>query len=130
MKPRSFAVIAGFATACALSPTDLGRCSGPFPLTVDQASSLSFSWTPGDCPVHTLAVLEGPSVKWYLFTANEALNGLTAPVQYGQVPGPAFTSSQADFLWVGIPYRVQLTALTRQGREVIVAETTFVKQAH
>lgn len=121
-------VVAGFLTACGLSPTDLGRCSGPFPLTVDQVTSPSFSWTPSDCPVYSLAVLEGQSVKWYLFSASET-NRLRSPVRYDHIPDMSFTASQAGFLFVGIPYRVQLTAWTREGRQVLVAETTFVKQA-
>ena len=35
---------------CGPSPTDFGRCSGPFPLTVNQSTFLSFAWTPTDSP--------------------------------------------------------------------------------
>jgi hypothetical protein len=115
------AALAG-AAACGTDPDELGRCDPPLAMRVTSTPALEFSWGPTDCDVHTLSLLKGQTVEWYLFTLEDR-NGLQSPIRYGVVPAGAGASDTAA-LFAGA-YTVQLTRFDQAGLERVVATQEF-----
>src|SRR5687768_2395010 len=79
------------ALGCGTDPDEFGRCDPPLSVAVQTAPTLEFAWTPDDCDLNTLTVVQGREVQWHLFMVEDR-NGLLPPIRYGEVPAGARAS--------------------------------------
>ena len=113
------------ALGCGTDPDEFGRCDPPLSVAVQTAPTLEFAWTPDDCDVNTLTVVQGREVQWHLFMV-ENRNGLLPPIRYGEVPAGALASDTAP-LFPG-PYTLELTRLDENGLQTLVASQGFLAE--
>jgi len=114
--------------SCGVGPTDLGRCSGELPLTVDQREGLRFTWEPADCPMYTLVVDEARVIRWSIWSSDDSRNQIGSGVEYGQVPPNAVEQSRgADPLLARNRYRVAVTRIDEEGSQVTAGTAYFIK---
>lgn len=100
------------ALGCGTDTDDFGRCDPPLVVTVHTTPHLEFAWTPEDCEVYALTVLQTQQlVQWHL-SMIDAQNGLQSPIRYGEVP-PGASGSDTTSLSSGVPYTLQLIRLDR-----------------
>jgi hypothetical protein len=113
------------ALGCGTDPDEFGRCDPPLSVAVQTAATLEFAWTPDDCDLYTLTVMQGREVQWHLFMVEDR-NGLLPPIRYGEVPAGARASDTAP-LFPG-PYTLELTRLDENGLQTLVASQGFLAE--
>ena len=107
--------------------TEPSLCFETLSVSVDEGSSLRFSWSPSECGVLDLSVAPaaGTDIKWLLQPNVAPENAIYPPVVYGQIPPGPFAGSGVKPLYPGITYRVTLSRFRPEGSEYLAGETTF-----
>jgi hypothetical protein len=126
MRLWSAVAVAAILSLSCKGATDSSLCLEALALTVDEGTSLRFSWSPTECGVVDLSVAPaaGVEIKW-LLQSMAAENAIHPPVVYGQTPPGPFSASGAEPLYPGITYRVILSRNRSGGGEYVAGEASF-----
>jgi len=112
--------------ACGTDPDDFGRCTGNIALEISHEPNPVFAWTPADCQMHQLEVVEDQSVKW-LMESDVFLNQIPSGIRYGdEVPG--LINVGAAPLYSGFFYTVGLWRVDGEGVPHQVVSQRFQHQ--
>lgn len=85
------------ALGCGTDPDEFGRCDPPLSVAVQTAATLEFAWTPDDCDLYTLTVMQGREVQWHLFMVEDR-NGL---LPLGRSPSVGYRTLIPGALHIG-----------------------------
>ena len=119
------ALVLASAPGCGGDPDEFGRCDPPLSVTVRTTPYLEFSWTPADCDLYTLTVLQTDLIRWYL-SMGDTRNGIRSPIRYGVVPEGAGAPDTAPLS--PVPHIVELTRLNQEGFITVVARQQFTPE--
>ena len=111
-------------SSCSDDPSGVTDCVPNLVIAVSSATIPEVSWTPTDCRVNEIYVLQAGMARW-LMSSTSLDNHIQSPVHYGEPARQGTVVTAASPLTPGIPYTVRLWRV-EDNQSVLAGEHQFV----